>query len=194
MNYWQTTVLILVALPALPASIALAEDFKTVNGKEYEDVTVSRVEADGIVLKTKTGISKVYFVELPKEVQERFHYKPATVAPQSSEQNPNLTAASKHKGASDKNPVKTEVATTATGLLVTNLDEFTWPSVTVYINGDPMTGYEFVYNRAISPRETIPLRFFEFTRGDKRFNPIERKVKQVIVHVPGHDAPMFGFE
>src|SRR4029077_5219023 len=26
----------------------------------------------GIVLTTKTGISKVYFVELPKEVQERF--------------------------------------------------------------------------------------------------------------------------
>jgi hypothetical protein len=28
---------------------------------------------DGIVLRTKTGISKVYFVELPKDVQERFH-------------------------------------------------------------------------------------------------------------------------
>jgi hypothetical protein len=26
------------------------------------------------VLRTKTGISKVYFVEFPKEVQERFHY------------------------------------------------------------------------------------------------------------------------
>ena len=31
-----------------------------------------------IVLKTKTGIFKIYFVELPKDVQERFHYKPAT--------------------------------------------------------------------------------------------------------------------
>ncbi len=37
-----------------------------------------RVEADGIVLRTKMGISKVYFIELPKEVQERFHYGPAT--------------------------------------------------------------------------------------------------------------------
>lgn len=54
------------------ASIALAEDFKTIEGKEYKDVTVSRVEPDGIVLTTKTGISKVYFVELPKDVQERF--------------------------------------------------------------------------------------------------------------------------
>jgi hypothetical protein len=63
------------------ASIALADDFKTVNGKVYEDATISRVEADGIVLRTKTGISKIYFVELPKDVQERFHYDHAkTVA------------------------------------------------------------------------------------------------------------------
>ena len=32
---------------------------------------------DGIVFRTKTGISKVYFVELPKDVQDRFHYGPA---------------------------------------------------------------------------------------------------------------------
>jgi hypothetical protein len=30
------------------------------------------------VLRTKTGISKVFFVELPKDVQERFHYGSAT--------------------------------------------------------------------------------------------------------------------
>jgi hypothetical protein len=60
------------------ASIVLADDFKTINGKEYKNVTVSRVEADGIVIKTKTGLSKIYFVELPKDVQERFHYGSAT--------------------------------------------------------------------------------------------------------------------
>jgi hypothetical protein len=60
------------------ASLALAEDFKTISGKEYKNVTVSRVEADGIVVKTKTGLSKIYFVELPKDVQERFHYGSAT--------------------------------------------------------------------------------------------------------------------
>ena len=75
MKYWQTT---LVTLAALAVSIALAEDFKTIKGKEYKDATIIRVEADGIVLRTKTGISKVYFIELPKEVQERFHYGPAT--------------------------------------------------------------------------------------------------------------------
>jgi len=70
-KYWETALAILISLAA---SLALAEDFKTVNGKEYKDVTVSRVEADGIVLRTKSGISKVYFAELPKDVQERFHY------------------------------------------------------------------------------------------------------------------------
>jgi len=58
----------------LSASVALAEDFKTVSGKVYKDATVSRVEGDGIVLKTEKGIFKVYFAELPQEVQERFHW------------------------------------------------------------------------------------------------------------------------
>ena len=74
MKYWKTAVSILAALSA---SLALAEDFKTTNGKEYKNATVTHVEADGIVLKTKTGISKVYFTELPKEVQERFLPSPA---------------------------------------------------------------------------------------------------------------------
>ena len=68
----------LAILAALSASLVLAEDIKTINGKEYKDATVSRVEADGIVLKTKSGVTKLYFTELPKEVQERFHYGSAT--------------------------------------------------------------------------------------------------------------------
>ena len=64
----------LAILAALSPSLALTEGFKTVSGKIYKDATISHVEADGIVLRTKTGISKVYFVELPRDVQERFHY------------------------------------------------------------------------------------------------------------------------
>ena len=75
MKHWATTIAI---LPLLSASLAVAENFKTINGKIYKDATISRVEADGIVIRTKTGISKVYFVELPKDVQERFHYGSAT--------------------------------------------------------------------------------------------------------------------
>ena len=59
-------------LAAMCVSVALAEDFKTVSGREYKDATVSRVESDGIVLKTKSGISKVYFVELPKMFRNGF--------------------------------------------------------------------------------------------------------------------------
>ena len=70
----------LAILAALSVSIALADDFKTINGKEYKNVKVSRVEPDGIVLITKSGISKVYFTELPKEVQQRFNYDPKKAA------------------------------------------------------------------------------------------------------------------
>src|SRR5438132_5665802 len=68
------------------ASVVLADDFKAIDGKEYKNVTVSRIEPDGIVLRTKSGISKVYFVELPKEVQDRFHYNPAIASAYSAHQ------------------------------------------------------------------------------------------------------------
>jgi hypothetical protein len=71
----QNTITAIIA--ALSVSLARADDFKTIDGKEYKNATVSRVEADGLLLKTKGGISKVYFTELPKDVQERFHYDPA---------------------------------------------------------------------------------------------------------------------
>ncbi len=68
----------IIILATLFVSLALAEDFKTVSGKIYKDATIIHVEADGIVLRTKSGISKVYFAELPKDVQERFHHGSAT--------------------------------------------------------------------------------------------------------------------
>src|SRR6266496_3145398 len=77
---------ILAFLIACFASIAVAEDFKAIDGKEYKNVTVSRVEPDGIVVRTKSGISKVYFIELPKEVQERFHYNAAIASAYSAQQ------------------------------------------------------------------------------------------------------------
>jgi hypothetical protein len=70
-KHWKTA---LAIWAVLSASLALGEDFKTIDGKEYKNAKVSRVEPDGIVLLTKSGISKVYFAELPKEVRERFHY------------------------------------------------------------------------------------------------------------------------
>jgi len=78
-------------------STVFADDFKTLNGKEYKDATVSRVEPDGIVLKTKSGVIKVYFTELPKDVQERFHYDSEKAASYSSEQAANYTAYQKQQ-------------------------------------------------------------------------------------------------
>jgi thioredoxin 1 len=66
--------------------VALGDNFKTIDGKEYKNVTVSRVEPDGIVLVTSVGISKVYFTELPKDVQQRFHYDVKKAAAYSSQQ------------------------------------------------------------------------------------------------------------
>ena len=82
---------------SLSASLALADDFKTATGKQYKNATVSRVEPDGIVLRNKSGVSKVYFVELPKEVQERFHYNIQTPVADSAEQNANLDTIQKRR-------------------------------------------------------------------------------------------------
>ena len=80
---------ILLFLNLCFTAVAVADDFKLVSGKEYKDVTVTRVEPDGIVLRTKSGISKVYFVELPKDVQERFHYNAAIASAYSAQQTVN---------------------------------------------------------------------------------------------------------
>jgi hypothetical protein len=46
---------IIAILATLSASLALAEDFKTVNGKEYKNATITRVEPDGITVKFSGG-------------------------------------------------------------------------------------------------------------------------------------------
>ena len=80
-------------------SLALADDFTTINGKEYKNATISRVETDGIVIRTKTGISKIYFVELPKDVQERFHYGSATPSGKAVTQRIDEAQSAKHAAA-----------------------------------------------------------------------------------------------
>jgi hypothetical protein len=79
------------------AAAAFPEDFKTVNGKEYKDAMITRVEPDGIVVKTTSGITKVYFTELPKDVQEHFHYDSEKAASYSAEQAGNYTAYQKQQ-------------------------------------------------------------------------------------------------
>jgi isopenicillin N synthase-like dioxygenase len=85
-RFKKATPIFLALALVLSASLALADDFKTTAGKEYKDVTVTRVEPDGIIVKTKSGISKLYFGELPREAQERFHYDPQTATAYSAQE------------------------------------------------------------------------------------------------------------
>ena len=74
------TVKTLTLLTICVTSIALADDFKTNNGKEYKNAIVTQVDAGGIIVRTKTGISKLYFSELPEDVRKRFNYNPQQAA------------------------------------------------------------------------------------------------------------------
>jgi hypothetical protein len=79
------------------AAAVLSEDFHTINGKEYKDATITRVEPDGIVVKTNSGVTKIYFTELPKNIQEQFHYDSGKAASYSAEQAANYTAYQKQQ-------------------------------------------------------------------------------------------------
>jgi len=94
---WQLNTKVLIVLISSFASTAFSEDFKTVSGKEYKDATITRVEPDGIVVKTKSGITKVYFAELPKEIQERFHYDQQKAGAYSAEQATNYSVYQKQQ-------------------------------------------------------------------------------------------------
>jgi hypothetical protein len=54
----------------------LADDFKTIIGKEYKNAIVSRVEPDGVVIKFSGGIVKIPFTELSPEIQKKYGYDP----------------------------------------------------------------------------------------------------------------------
>jgi len=62
------------------ASVALADDFKTIDGKQYKNVSINRIEPDGIVVNASYGIIKIPFAELPPNVQQKYHYDPVASA------------------------------------------------------------------------------------------------------------------
>jgi hypothetical protein len=147
----------LAILAALSASLAVADDFKTIDGKEYKNVTVSRVEPDGIVLKNKSGIAKVYFVELPKDVQERFNYNPASVSAQSSRRNANVPATSGIEGLS---PITVELKDE-----ILNALKMTDELDALYKRG--CTSAEFI--AAATPVESVFMRLqYKLPKGDPR--------------------------
>jgi hypothetical protein len=64
----------------LTVSTVFAEDFTLSGGTKYKNVEVRRVEPDGLVITTTYGIIKLFFTDLPKEVQEKYHYDPRKAA------------------------------------------------------------------------------------------------------------------
>ena len=69
-----------IALLALNLHLSVAEDLKTVTGREYKDATISRVEPDGIVIVFSAGIVKIPFTELPLDLQKKYGYNPQGAA------------------------------------------------------------------------------------------------------------------
>jgi len=87
-------------------SVAFSDDFKTLAGKEYKNATVSRVEPDGLMLTSKTGVSKVYFTELPKDVQERYGYNPQKAGDYSAQQSAGFEQARKQQEEASRQKVE----------------------------------------------------------------------------------------
>ena len=71
-------------LAALSASIALAEDFKTIEGKEYKNASVSRVELIGIVLKRNRALPKSISLNYLKTFRNAFITIPRISAEQAT--------------------------------------------------------------------------------------------------------------
>ena len=57
-----------------------AEDITTTTGKKYTGVTIERAEPDGIVVATESGIEKISFDILSKELQSKYGYDPQKAA------------------------------------------------------------------------------------------------------------------
>lgn len=52
------------------------DDITTLKGKTYQNITVTRVEPDGITVRHTSGIEKLFFSELPQETRAKYGYDP----------------------------------------------------------------------------------------------------------------------
>ena len=69
--------LLYVALFLSGLALARAEDWKTIDGKQYPDVTVQKVEPDAVTILYRDGGALIPLAILPDDLQKRFHYDPA---------------------------------------------------------------------------------------------------------------------
>ena len=66
-----------IVLSCLAIGFARAEDLVTTDGKIFKDVTITKVEPDGLSITHQSGSAKVPFAKLPEEVQRKHGYDPA---------------------------------------------------------------------------------------------------------------------
>lgn len=66
---------IIIGLIFIPMFL-YADDITTIKGKTYTDVAVQRVDPDGISIKHSAGLGKLYFSELPPDIQAKYGYDP----------------------------------------------------------------------------------------------------------------------
>ncbi len=67
----------IVCLIFLVSSCCFAGDLTTLDGKTYRNITVTRVEADGLVVTHAEGGCKIEFLNLPEDVRKKYSYDPA---------------------------------------------------------------------------------------------------------------------
>jgi hypothetical protein len=77
MKAHRTFLIVLAALFAVSGLSLWAEDWKTIDGKVYQNVTVLHVEPDAVTILHKDGGALVPLELLPDDLQKRFHYDPA---------------------------------------------------------------------------------------------------------------------
>src|SRR5262249_30997032 len=105
-KHWQTT---LAILAALAAPCAPADDFKTIDEKQYKNVDVSRVEPDGIIVITFSGgIVKILFNELSPKIKKKYGYNPQAAAAFSAEQSEQQAALAQQRKSDGEPPVAVE--------------------------------------------------------------------------------------
>ena len=68
---------ILILALVLLAFPVRAEDWKTTDGKVYQDVKVIRVEDDAVTILFKDGGALIPLYKLPPVLQQKFSYDPA---------------------------------------------------------------------------------------------------------------------
>jgi hypothetical protein len=61
----------------LSAISVRAEDWTTIDGKAYPQVTVLKVEPDAVTILYRDGGALIPLVKLPDDLQKKFHYDPA---------------------------------------------------------------------------------------------------------------------